>query len=189
MLLHADWKPDSDRQNDDRRDTRPEGSTESRKSGGVVYTPTVLSDYVARKVTQLYFNDHQTLASVESLRVLDPACGKGELLESVWQSVAKLDHSNHYLDNTFLFGIDIDERALQYTCERMRRLSPLTNSRTPRFQALRTNSLLPLNGATSLEGWAKVKSQFDAPSGFDIIIANPPWGADTSKYRHQAMLY
>jgi hypothetical protein len=33
------------------------------------------------------------------------------------------------------------------------------------------------------KGWSRIRKAFGAPSGFDIIIANPPWGADISSYR------
>ena len=182
MLVYADRKTDSDRHSNHDRGDRPEGSRESRKLAGVVYTPKVLSDYVARKVTQLYFNDQKPLASVEPLRILDPACGKGELLESIRQCLTTFDLSRPQLDNTLLFGIDVDKTALQHTNERMRRGCTGVIGSESDFLSLRTNSLIPLNSRTSRAGWVKVKREFAAPDGFDIIIANPPWGADTSKY-------
>ena len=185
MLLNADWTKESDNQPKNRRNALPEGCRESQKSAGVVYTPKVLSDYLARKVTKLYIQDQQNSAPIKKCRILDPACGKGELLESMWYSLRDQFSTSRFLKDTYFFGIDIDKRALQYTYDRMRRLTATLESSAPKFQPISTNSLFPFNSATSLKGWTKVRRKFDAASGFDIIIANPPWGADISAYSHR----
>ncbi|HXQ36564.1 MAG TPA: N-6 DNA methylase, partial [Anaerolineales bacterium] len=45
---------------------------------------------------------------------------------------------------------------------------------------LTANSLYPAERKTSAEGWNELLEQFNSTDGFDVIIANPPWGADIS---------
>lgn len=165
------------------KDSQPEGSIEIRKLGGMVYTPKVLADYVAHKVTELYANDQKSLFSPNELRVLDPACGKGELLDSIWGRLRMLLPPDKYAANDVLCGMDIDMRAISYTKDRISQLSAPRNPKTINTYLLNTNSLFPFNSRTSAQGWNRVKRKFNARHGFDIIIANPPWGVDISGYR------
>lgn len=157
-----------------------DGSLESRKPSGAVYTPTILADYVAQKVTELYVSDQDLAFNLNELRVLDPACGKGELLISIWNKLVGIFPSDKRYANNVLCGIDIDNLAVSRTRVRIRQLvepdAPVTRS----TKLINTNSLFPFNSKNSKLGWNIVKRRFDAESGFDIIIANPPWGANLS---------
>lgn len=159
--------------------------THTKKANGVVYTPKVLANYVAQKVTTLYLDDHDGQPRGDAALILDPACGKGELLESMWHSMANSDLPSSSLANSKLLGIDIDEHALEFAENRIRALSSNRARMVPRIECFNTNSLFPFNSPTSQQGWAKLRRRVNATSGFDIIIANPPWGADISSYRQR----
>ena len=59
-------------------------STASHRQNGVVYTPSMLADFVAAKLTSLYLTDQlrryaisTERLDISNLRILDPACGEG----------------------------------------------------------------------------------------------------------------
>ena len=56
----------------------------AKKAGGATYTPTELADFVARAITSAT----GAWASNDTIRILDPAVGDGELLMSL---LAQLD--------------------------------------------------------------------------------------------------
>ena len=166
-------------------DSLPDGCLLARKLGGMVYTPKVLADYLAYKVTEFYAYDNKSPLDPNELRVLDPACGKGELLDSIWDKLERLLPADKFTANNVLCGIDTDKQATLRTKHRISQLSAPLNPKTVKTRILNTNSLFPFNSKTSKQGWNRVKRQFNANFGFDIIIANPPWGADISGYRDQ----
>ncbi len=171
-----------------------------QKKNGVVYTPTLLAEYVANKVVNYFF---ETVAisdqhhykdssgvSPRELRIIDPACGSGELLTAVWGAfnnglkTTNIDQQNSSCPDPrqVLCGVDIDDRAVHHTKRRISRLQHSSREKI-KTKALNTNALYPFGGRSSQSGWKRIKKLFDAPSGFDIVIANPPWGADIESYR------
>lgn len=162
---------------------------EQRKSNGAIYTPSALANYVASKVISLTLNDKRSSlhnqAGPTSWRILDPACGGGELLVAVWQQLlSKIaeEHSfyfNHLMPRDILCGIDNDKKAVSKT---RTRINSFCASETQYLKIINTNALFPFNRRTSYQGWKQIRKQFEAPEGFDIVIANPPWGAETRAY-------
>lgn len=71
-------------------DLRPE----VRKAGGVYYTPEYIVDYIVQNTVGSLLSD-KTPEQVEQIKILDPACGSGSFLISVYQYL--LDwHLNYY---------------------------------------------------------------------------------------------
>ncbi|WP_305464221.1 Eco57I restriction-modification methylase domain-containing protein [Photobacterium leiognathi] len=136
---------------------------ELKKSNGVVYTPSELAEYVARKAISYLDTDVNG-----TLSVLDPACGDGELLNAVscvCSSIAQLP--------PILFGVDIDPESVNLASKRL----PGT------FIGVSNNGLCP-HSLPCNEGWDLLGKELGVNSdGFDLIIANPPWGADISSYQ------
>jgi adenine-specific DNA-methyltransferase len=173
----------------------------NKKANGVVYTPPKLADYLASKVTSFLFDDlskdlshrknGKSKGSQIPFRVLDPACGDGDLLVAAWNQLRAQKHRLGYhkaliadQPDSVLCGIDIDPRAIQRTRERIRRLDAQRSlARGRSFSLLTANALFPVSKRPSAEGWKSVLRKFNAETGFDIIIANPPWGADVNHYR------
>jgi adenine-specific DNA-methyltransferase len=151
-----------------------EKKTSLRKVNGAVYTPKCLADYVADKALHYYFTNesNRLLHKKKTFSVIDPACGDGELLHALSNSSLlndKIDISE-YLD---LFGIDIDEAAIDKIENR------LTN-----YHQLKTehdNGLCP-NNSTNKDGWLKLNKKLGVNHGYDLVIANPPWGASITNY-------
>jgi len=135
------------------------------KENGVVYTPEKLAEYVASKVF-VYYKMKNTNGN--QLTVLDPACGDGELLTAISKTAGQ-----YY--NLQLLGVDIDKKALTHAKGRLQN----TRSST---KLMNTNGLCPYNQTSSV-GWKNLLSRLDVKNdSIDIILANPPWGANTKSY-------
>lgn len=119
-----------------------EDKPEVRRAGGVYYTPTHIVDHIVRATISPLLSA-KTPAQVSTLRVLDPACGSGSFLLSVYQHL--LDwHLGWYLAHdpekhakviyerapgawsltanerkriltNNIFGVDIDPQAVEVT--------------------------------------------------------------------------
>lgn len=155
---------------------------EIRKKNGAVHTPANLASFVASKVVSYFM---QTLPKsgdfLHTLRIVDPACGDGELLAAIWRSLPEtLRRVN--APESVLCGIDIDEKATEDTRRRIASLS-LTDSVPGHFNILRTNALCPFNDSRT-QGWTTIERKFSAQNGFHMLIANPPWGADIATYQN-----
>lgn len=136
-----------------------------KKLNGVVYTPSDLAQYVASKATEYLLLDER---SNKTINILDPACGDGELLFSIWNNLA-----SKYKSNAKMFGVDIDSEAVDAASKRL----PIA------FNGVVENGLCP-NSMPCNVGWDFLKNKFKVnSSGFDLIIANPPWGADVKDYK------
>lgn len=124
------------------------------KSGGVVYTPPTLAKFLASQA-------FDALGDVESVRILDPACGDGELLLAAF-AVAEARHI-HVVD---LVGYDIDASAVRTAADRLNGISSAV-----------------VHCADFLELVAKPPSDlglFDPIEKydcleFDLVISNPPY--------------
>jgi adenine-specific DNA-methyltransferase len=157
---------------------------EHKKRFGAVYTPTLLAEYVAAKTLHYFLGDHKDFAPIDKIRVVDPACGDGELLCATWAQLApSLERKNvgakvHKLLNPadMLYGIDISGQAVN---QARSRLGSLLIKKPLKFDknVLSYNALMPYKDEAPLNGWLRIMKQFDASDGFDLMIANPPWGA------------
>lgn len=154
------------------------------KENGVVYTPPVLAEYVAQKALALLLKDVKSSASTRSdflshvrkLKIIDPACGEGELLTSTWEALGKEGLSAQLAPSETLYGIDLDKKSVSKTYENIKKLNASSRHIPNRFNMIAENALLPLGG------WKSVLTSFNAKEGFDLLIANPPWGANTASY-------
>lgn len=71
-----------------------EDKPEVKKAGGVFYTPSYIVDYIVRQ-TLGPLTDGKTPKQLESLRVLDPACGSGSFLIVAYQFLLDWYHQYH----------------------------------------------------------------------------------------------
>ena len=125
---------------------------------GQVYTPTFLAIWVAELLKE-HLGKHW------SGKLLDPACGDGELLNAVADK----------LPNSKLHGIDIDVNVTRSA-----------RSRLGRSATIRTADMLEsliIKNDESEKNEKNEKSEENDESGekqltFNALISNPPWGAD-----------
>ena len=124
------------------------------KAGGVVYTPPALARFLASQA-------FDALGAAKSVRILDPACGDGELLVA-----ALAEAERRSLTVTSIVGYDTDEIAVdQATC----RLADATRVN------LHVADFIELAAQHSdSQDLFQVDDHFQQPQ-FDVVISNPPY--------------
>lgn len=145
---------------------------------GAVYTPEMLADYLAEKTLQ-YIKADSEFKKISSMAVGDPACGDGMLLQSM-ASLLSANQTNQF-NQVSLWGMDLDKKALM-SCKQ--NLTKFDNDFE--IHMANVNSLCALENNPSKE---KIfKTAFEPGSfyhKFDVVIANPPWGADITDYKEE----
>lgn len=145
-------------------------SIERRKELGAYYSPQVLSDFLAKTILSFY---PANLGG--SISALDPATGDSVLLYSL---------SKHALSSGLginVIGVDIDPHAIQRSQNIFQGLN-IQNT------FVCTDSLYPFNQGVPSDGWKKLRDKY-FPNGIDLIVSNPPWGADLSSYSSLGLHY
>ncbi len=74
-------------------------TTSEIKNTGSHYTPKILADFVAKKIS--------SVSTRQNPKILDPACGDGSLLKAIKKEIP----------DSFLFGFDLNEQAILKTRE------------------------------------------------------------------------
>lgn len=149
------------------------------KENGVVYTPEILADYVAQKTLQYFMNDNKNIRN--GIRIIDPACGDGVLLKAIWNGLQTNKKPTRGIEDV-VCGVDIDKKSIDVCKTKLSSfLSNVSGAEYLKF--IKTNALCPFNSKSLASGWGLIMNRFNASDGFDILIANPPWGADISKYK------
>lgn len=89
----------------------------NKRSSGVVYTPSDVSDFIVQEIFKLYEEGNfRSKVKSEDLTWLDPACGTGLFLRSALALLRDIHHENG--KNIFklierLYGVDISNQAVQ----------------------------------------------------------------------------
>lgn len=121
------------------------------KAGGVVYTPPALARFLAAQT-------FDTLENTASVRILDPACGDGELLLA---AVAEAEHRS--ITVSAVVGYDIDSAALNRASSRLEDI-PGVSLHAADFVELAAQCSKP-----------KELFELDRQLEFDLVISNPPY--------------
>lgn len=177
-------------------------SAKKRKEQGIYYTPSYIEDYIVEHALQPVIDKCNSIAELQSIKVLDPACGSGSFLIKAMDMIAKkykkfggrmLDESNLkiriLLEN--IYGVDLDEKAVEIA-----RLNLLINSLDSRMKLpdldkhiKNGNSLISGTDEELIKKFGKnyhdkkpfnwkeeFPEVFNRPNpGFDVIIGNPPY--------------
>lgn len=146
------------------------------RKNGAVYTPEKLSQYIAQKLLKYTLRD-KLFYNSEKISIIDPAVGDGILLNSITDSI----FSEKTLTGKKLTvcGIDLDEIALRSCGQRL----SLNTHDSMHLELMNTNSLSPFNQKSLIGGWDEIFQKVGVENGFDLLIANPPWGADITDYK------
>ncbi len=163
----------------------------AKKQKGIYYTRTFVVDFM------LSHTIYPKLKKKPDATVLDPACGSGAFLVQVFKEILNCnDDKNLSIDQKGqllkeqIFGIDIDESALQITAFSLylTLLNGIPNEEIKRQIKIKQPILPPLIGSNLLQKNTLITDvEFDIEyqigkqffkkkySKFDCIVANPPW--------------
>lgn len=117
------------------------------KSEGATYTPPALAAFVARQILH-----SAQLPKSGRIRILDPAAGDGALLDAMLRALPVA-----VLKRVDIVAIDTNERAVQATCQRIKK--------TFSSVAVRAECRNFLESCGACNGL----------DGFHLVIANPPY--------------
>ncbi|RYE42335.1 MAG: SAM-dependent DNA methyltransferase, partial [Sphingobacteriales bacterium] len=129
---------------------------EQIKNTGATFTPAMLADFLASKISA-YVNKNKQ-------RVLDPACGEGELLLSIGQRLSELKTDFE------IVGYDSNSQYLKLANERMISFG-LKNINLVQDDFLQS---IDLTKEQLLFNFIST-GQSSINNSFDIVIANPPY--------------
>ena len=187
---------------------------ELKKSGGVCYTPVFVVDYIIHNTfSSLGIADKgETINKLKEFKILDPSCGSGsflirlfgQLVKSAYTKPSKKSELSEAPDlskkilllQNCVFGVDIDERAVEITklslilklLEGEQQFSMITTGFVPDLSKnIRTgNSLISpsdLGQNFTVEekkemkplDWKRFLAEISSSEGFSAIIGNPPY--------------
>ena len=164
-------------------------TTAKRRKEGIFYTPEYITRYLVEQTLGAYLADHPD--RLETVRILDPACGGGAFLNQAHALMknayatkrAEIEADRAYASDgallRHLYGVDLNEESVEIT-----RLSLWlkTAKATEPLQNLDTNirvgnSLIDdgLVAGSHAFKWDEEFGDIMAAGGFDVIIGNPPW--------------
>jgi adenine-specific DNA-methyltransferase len=132
-------------------------NVDQQKSDGTTYTPTVFAHFVAQQMLRV-----ADLPKNGKIRILDPACGDGALLEALVKGF-----SVSFRKRVEMIGYDTDSRAIQIASERLKKKFPDLNTCFEQKDFL--DHVLNLKGGGDLFSNAEVQELFH------LVIANPPY--------------
>ena len=167
---------------------------EQRQALGTFYTPKTVVQFMAKHSFEKLFNLNSSEDQLLSTKVIDPACGSGALLlgcaeelenrvKSTASNLSTLDLRIHIVQNC-LYGVDIDQDALDIAYNRLwfwMNLGQENPFRITEHKLRKGNSVTGSNPQhNSVSIGFEYRDEFpdvflDNSSGFDIVIANPPY--------------
>lgn len=191
------------------REDGKEKKSSKRKSQGIYYTPRYIVDYIVENTLgEILKNKPAHEAS--KIKILDPACGSGSFLIKAFEVLdnhirRKLNQKgDNWLINyarkfniltSNIYGVDLDPEAVEIAqlnllikaLEKRERLPNLSHN-------IECGNSLIFGTETELKkyfgknwkdkkpfNWQEKFSEVFKQGGFDVIIGNPPYGAELSK--------
>lgn len=171
-----------------------------RKEQGIFYTPTFVVDYIVRNALKPVLDNCKSVADLKKIKVLDPACGSGSFLIKALEAISKRYHEfgvdNHFLKRQIIleniFGVDLDMQAVEIARLNLSINSLDSKGELPRFDKNIKNGNSLISGTDEeMEkqfgknwrdkkpfNWQEEFSEVFKQGGFDVVIGNPPWGAN-----------
>lgn len=127
------------------------------KAEGATYTPKIFADFVAKHMLEA-----AEIPGKGSIRILDPACGDGELLDALISSLSPTAR-----ERAVVHGFDTDLEALQSASNRLKSKFPTLKL------TLEKKNFLELILETDRNNDLLSSEKVIEP--FDLIISNPPY--------------
>ncbi len=162
-----------------------------RKKGGIYYTPKFIVDYIVNNTVREYIKK-KSFEEIKKVKILDPACGSGSFLLRAFdvlieESSKRLKRALNYEEKRDLmlnciFGVDVDKRAVAIAklnlslkmAERGKSLPMLGDN------IRHGNSIIDDRVIVGWDAfvWEDEFKEIMSNGGFDVVVGNPPWGAE-----------
>ncbi|QQG40145.1 MAG: N-6 DNA methylase [Candidatus Aenigmatarchaeota archaeon] len=169
-----------------------------RKEQGIYYTPTYIVNYIIKNTVGAKLKERKI--NVNDISILDPACGSGSFLIKAFDEMynyrrgkggtdqRKFDTQGIYSIKTEIlknniFGVDLDNKAVEIAKLNLLLKAAENGRRLPKeldAHVKRGNSIIDdekVVGADAFR-WESEFTDIVKQGGFDIIIGNPPYGAE-----------
>lgn len=130
---------------------------DKQKSDGATYTPKLLAEFVAKQILSKF-----SIPKKGSIRVLDPACGDGELLDAVIDIMP-----SEIRKRLIVRGFDTDPDAISIATTRLQNKYPDLN--------IQLEPKDFLHYVLNLQGSGELWSLNEPIEPFNLVIANPPY--------------
>jgi len=128
-----------------------------QKSDGATYTPIAFARFVAEQMLQA-----AELPKSGKIRVLDPACGDGALLDALIKNLPPA-----FRNRVEVVGYDTDPEAIRIASQRLRQDFPDLDVRLEQKDFL--------EHVLNLQGGGDLFSAGEVQEPFHLVIANPPY--------------
>lgn len=128
-----------------------------QKSDGATYTPIAFAKFVAEQMLQA-----AELPMNGKIRVLDPACGDGALLDALIKNLPL-----KFRERVEVVGYDTDSEAIRIASQRLQRDFPELDVRLEQKDFL--------EHVLNLQGGGDLYSTGEVQDPFHLVIANPPY--------------
>lgn len=179
-----------------------EKSRKKRKEQGIYYTPKFIVDYIVKNTLGEKLKEVTSINDLKKIKVLDPACGSGSFLTKALETINdKYKDFNapgdQYTKTQILlgniYGVDLDPQAAE-----LARLNLLLDAldkkeKLPELENIKVGNSLISGEEKELQkyfgknwqdkeafNWEEKFSNVFKQNGFDVIIGNPPYGAELS---------
>lgn len=130
---------------------------DKQKSDGSTYTPKLLADFVAKQMLSVF-----SIPKTGDIRLLDPACGDGELLDALILNVPQ-----RLRDRLIVHGFDTDPDAIKNGISRLHAKYPDLNIHLEQKDFLQHT--------LNLQGNNDLFSLNETAEPYNLVIANPPY--------------
>ena len=135
-----------------------------KRAEGAVYTPNYIIDYIIRRCTEIR-------SETTCPRLVDPACGSGGfLIRAIPLLTEKYNISRERVINEFIYGIDVNQDAIEYAKLAIELFCAKTSTGFPS-----DFGFLAQDDTLLADKKALLHSLGIARDGFDIIVTNPPY--------------
>lgn len=179
----------------------PKLEKSKRKKMGIYYTPTYIVDYIVKNTLGEIFKDTKT-EDIKNIRILDPACGSGSFLIKAYDLI-ELEFKKRFnrdlkekekvqilLNN--LHGVDLDPKAIEIARLNLMLKAVTAHQKLPELgnNIKCGNSLIDDKKIAEDKAfkWKEEFKEIMEEGGFNIIIGNPPYGAELNNDERKFLL-
>jgi adenine-specific DNA-methyltransferase len=167
-----------------------------RKEQGIYYTPRFIVDYIVEQALGPVLAKCDSIADLQKIKVLDPACGSGSFLikalELIYKRYQELGSAGQYVKlqilTNNLYGVDLDEQAVEIARLNLLLAALEERMKMPNLDHFKNGNSLISGTDEELEkrfgkdwrdkkpfNWEKEFPDVFDQGGFDVIIGNPPY--------------